>query len=201
MDYPRVTKILGLLRPYGPVPPGAMALAQQRGKAAHHAIHLLDGGGDGSGLAWDTVHPIVRPYCEAWEKAKADARIVVVHSEWPVVSSVYRYAGTPDKYAELRGVPCVLDIKTGAGPLVALQLAAYADAIKTTLHLRMRPRRYSVWLRANGSYRLEERKEAADFPTFTALVQIYAWLSKYQARLIPAEIEPDYSNFEEEPLL
>lgn len=40
---PGITKVLGLLNAYRGVRPDTLALAQQRGKAAHLAIHLLEG--------------------------------------------------------------------------------------------------------------------------------------------------------------
>ena len=195
---PGVTRVLALLRPYAMVPRDTLALAQQRGKAAHLAIHLLEGGGDGSGLHWPSVHPQVRPFVEAWEKCKADVGWVTLTTEEPAASSLYGYACTPDLFGTMRGIPTVIDAKCGLAPLVALQTAAQVQAIKESRKLKAKPRRHSLSLRSNATYKLSpEYTDAADLPAFLNLLGIYQWLAKYQARLIPAEVEPDYSNFEE----
>src|SRR3989304_5043278 len=95
---PGVTRVLALLRPYAGVPRDTLAFAQQRGSAAHRAIHLLEGGGDGSGLHWPSVHPQVEPYVRAWEKFKAEVRWVTIATEEPVVSTLYGFACTPDLF-------------------------------------------------------------------------------------------------------
>jgi hypothetical protein len=94
-------------------------------------------------------------------------------------------------------VPTVIDAKTGASALVALQLAAQAQAIKETRTLKAKPRRYSLTLTSRGTYRLREWTDAADFPSFCAILQTYQWVARYAAPLAPAEIEPDYACYEE----
>ncbi len=194
---PGVTRVLGLLRPYSRIPREALALAQQRGQAAHLAIHLIEGGGDGSGLNRASVHPAVLPHVEAWEQFKASAQWVTVATEVPVASVVYGFACTPDLYGTLRGIPSVIDCKCGMAPLVALQLAAQAQAIKETRRLKIKPRQYSLLLRPTGP-KLVEHTAGEDFPTFASLLQLYGWLAKNQPRMLPEEIEPDYSNFEDD---
>jgi len=194
---PGVTRVLALLRPYAGVPQETLAFAQQRGKAAHACIHLLEGGRDGSGLHWPSVHSHVEPYVRAWEKCKADIRWITTATERPAVSSTYAYACTPDLFGTMRGIPAVIDCKTGASPLVPLQLAAQAQALKETRRWKQKPRRYSLSLKATGEYALKEWKDASDLPSFLACLQLYQWISRFQARLIPAEAEPTYENFEE----
>ena len=194
---PGVTRVLSLLRPYANVRGDTLISAQRRGQAAHRAIHLLEGGGDGSGLEWASVDPRILPYVQAWEKFKAETKWRTILTEVPMASARFRYGCTPDLLGEINARLIVLDIKSGQGPLVALQTAAQAQAINETKRLHGKPKRYSLFLTSRGTSRLHEHADPADFPTFTALLQIYQWLARFQPKLIPEEIEADYANFEE----
>jgi len=66
--------------------------ARERGSFVHLATHLDDMGE----LDESTVDPLIAPYLEAWRKFKAESGFVVEQSEEPMMSTAYRYAGTPD---------------------------------------------------------------------------------------------------------
>jgi len=66
--------------------------ARQRGTLVHLATHL----DDMDDLVEDSVDPVIVPYLEAWRKFKRETGFVVEVSERHMMSSVYKYAGTPD---------------------------------------------------------------------------------------------------------
>lgn len=188
VDYPRVTSVLGLLRAdLREIPADVLARAAARGTAVHRAIWLLEGGGDGSGLAWGTLHPELRPYVAAYQDAQAALRFRVVEAERLVVSRRYGYAGRMDLVAKWQGTFGILDIKTGINhPAHQLQVSAYREAWAEETGSRRQLRRWILYLRQSGAYRLVDCDEgsthAADFAVFAACVRVYRWLQEQHAR-------------------
>jgi len=66
--------------------------SRHRGSMVHLATHLDDTGE----LDEDSVDPVIRPYLEAWRRFKRESGFTVEYSEVPMMSTAYRYAGTPD---------------------------------------------------------------------------------------------------------
>lgn len=117
--------------------------------------------------AWDAgrVAPLDDPsyvgYCEAYAAFTAEVKPVWAGIEQEVQSEAWQLAGRIDRVAaELVGRPGILDVKTG-GPAAwhALQVAAYNAMRPTGL-------RWVLYLRANGTYRLERFDDATAYRVF-----------------------------------
>lgn len=65
---------------------------RERGSYVHLATHLDDMGE----LDESSLDPVIVPYLEAWRRFKRESGFIVERSEVPMVSTAYRYAGTPD---------------------------------------------------------------------------------------------------------
>jgi len=174
---PRVTAILSVVQDFSAISPERLAYAAERGRAVHRAIWLIEAGGDGSGLAWDTVHPELVPYLQAYQAFKKGTGCRVIEKERLIVSERYRYAGRADLIIEgLERHPDVLDIKTGeAYPSHALQVAAYEWGYRETVNTKRTFGRCILYLRDNGTYRLDRHKSPHDFAVFLAVKQVYDW--------------------------
>lgn len=139
--------------------------ARQRGKAVHHAI-MLDTEGS---LDHATVHPVVQPFFQAYQKFKREQdpewienESIVFHEDEGSI-----YSGTLDGLGFLRGpfrakavgfnVFDLADWKSGLMPwTVGMQLAAYRQAILRFLPPKSIVRRWALRLRDDGNYVLEE---------------------------------------------
>jgi len=163
-DYPHVTDIIALVRNFDFTPEAAL----ERGRHVHAATALMDGAGDGSGLDWDSLHPVLVPYCEAWAAWTEIYRPAWTFIEQRIVVNKYRYQGRPDRVS-LPG-HLIVDIKCGpVHPSYGLQLAAYERGHRIQLE------RLSVHLYPNGRFKVEEWKDRADWPVFLGLLQIHQW--------------------------
>lgn len=73
--------------------------SRDKGSMVHLATHYDDMGE----LDEQSLDPVIVPYLEAWRKFKRESGFVVERSEVPMMSTVYKYAGTPDVIGELPG--------------------------------------------------------------------------------------------------
>jgi len=165
-DYPHVTKIIALVRNMDWTPEAALT----KGRLVHRATALLDGAGDGSGLDYDSLHPILKPYVDAYVAWKELAGIFWTLIEEPIVVHKYRYQGRPDR-VDAKVDRIIVDLKCGPDqhPSIGLQLAAYEFFFRPKLE------RLSVHLLPNGRFKVHEWKDRADFPLFLGLLNIHQW--------------------------
>jgi len=176
-DYPHVTDIIGAVFPIGG-DPAMLEYAGARGTAIHHACALLAGGGDGTGLAMETLDPQHVPYVEAYRRYLADSGVIVSRTEVHVISERYQFQGTLDV---LENVPtrALTDIKTGQPrATTALQTAAYEAAWREQSGERTIRKRKAVYLQPTGRYKVEGYKSVRDFIRFLACLELYHWLLK-----------------------
>lgn len=174
-EYPAVSAIVS---PFEHIPVDEAALA--RGRAVHRACELVDGGGDGSGLQLSTVDPSLLGYVAAWEHFKGAVQPEFLAIEAPLVSRRYGYAGTPDRIAALRGQqhPNILDLKTGgSSPSYGVRLAAYGGLAKEAFPKSFRWLLHGllVYLRADGTFSLEQVRLLDSWEAFRAMLAIYHW--------------------------
>ncbi len=167
-DYPHVTDVIALVRPMNWTPESAL----ERGRLVHRACSLLDGWGDGSGLDYESLHPVLKPYVDAYAEWKSIAKVWWTHIEKPIVVHKYRYQGRPDRVNPGKGI--LVDIKCGdSHPAIGLQLAAYSKPYDVTM------KRLSVHLYPNGRFKVHQWKDRADFPLFLGLLNIHQWRIKH----------------------
>jgi hypothetical protein len=133
-------------------------------------------------LAEAEADPEIYDRLVAWVAFRGDTGFVPAAVEVQVYSNRHRYAGTIDRIGPFRGgVMSVLDIKTSASvnPIVALQLAAYQQAYNEGRKAAEKIReRWSVQLRADGTYRLDEYKDKADLSVFLSCLLLHNWKAR-----------------------
>lgn len=185
---PSVTQILQPLINYDGVPNGILQHAADRGTAVHLATEFWDDGD----LDEESVDPEILPYVRAWQRFRAESGFEVLRSEVRVYSPRHRYAGTVDCIGVMRGRLTMVEKKTTAvlHPATAIQVAAYRRAYNETCAAPARIRHsYSVHLRRDGTYRLDEWTPDEDhWAVFLALLNpdhsesaatLAAWKAKY----------------------
>lgn len=139
--------------------------AQLRGTYVHEACTLVDDEQLGS------VDPIIAGYVAAYETFLRDAKPEWGFVEHRVCDATLGYAGTLDRLGFLNGKWALVDLKSGAE--VAwhrLQTAAYARLMPHASGLK--PDRYGLYLRGDGTYRLLPHTDRADESTFLAALRI-----------------------------
>lgn len=168
---PSVTEILEDLglSDYSFVPEDDLDWAKDRGSAVHTATHFYDDGD----LNDDDLDDRVRPHVEAYKNFREDTGFEPTHIEIPVWHPVNRYAGTLDRIGVLNGVSVLVDLKSGQPPpTVGLQTAAYQLAAKCTYDLTP-VKRFSLWLKDDGRYKLDPLDNWHDFDDFLSLVNTW----------------------------
>jgi hypothetical protein len=185
---PSVTQVLEPLINYDGVPNGILQHAADRGTAVHLATEFWDDGD----LDEESIDPEVLPYVQAWQRFRAESGFVVERSEVRVYSARHRFAGTFDCLGILRGRRVIVEKKTTAilAAATAIQVTAYRRAYNETCRPPERIRQsYSVHLRRDGTYRLDEWTPDEDhWGAFLALLNpeheqsaatVAAWKAKH----------------------
>lgn len=143
----------------------------ERGTAIHTVTELDDKGALNE-AANDIVNPVI-PYLDAWRKFKDETGVEVLQTEEAVFHPIYRYAGTLDRRVLWRGREGIIDLKSGLkAPWHTLQTAAYAKTFNRPLL------RFSLYLRQNGTYELDEHKDPDDWEIFKAALLLVNWKKK-----------------------
>jgi len=172
---PSVTQILKPLTDYSFVQAEALENARQAGVAIHKTVEL-ECKGD---LDEDALPEWLRPYLSAWRKFVLETGFVLEASEERVYHAGCRYAGTLDlRGATRRHKRGLFDIKRSfaAGPAIGVQTAAYANAIDWRDAAR-----FGLQLRGDGTYRLREFNDPADWSVFLALLTVHRYRERNAA--------------------
>lgn len=194
-----VTQVLNLVTGpvYARIPAHVMDYARVRGSNVHGWTELLDLGeaepfgptiraDDGTILQADHAE---WPYVQAWLRFRLESGFHPEIIEQRFHHPRRRYCGTVDRVGLLNRRRIVLEIKTVAqlSAWVGLQTAAYLEAFN---HGRPRAEqareRYAVQLRRDGTYRLEQYGDAADFSVFVAMKQVWDWNDSHGVPSDPA---------------
>lgn len=142
--------------------------AQLRGTYVHEACCLVDDNDLGA------IDPAIAPYVAAYETFLRDAKPDWAFIEQRVCDPAMGYAGTLDRCGFLNGKWIVADVKTGPeSAWHSLQLAAYARLVPHASGLK--PDRYGLYLRADGTYRLRQFTNRNDERVFLAALSIAQW--------------------------
>lgn len=185
---PSVTQLLEPLINYEGVPTGVLEYAANRGTAVHLATEFWDDGD----LDEESIDPEILPYVQAWQRFRDESGFVVWRSEVRVYSQRHKFAGTFDCLGVLNGRLAIVEKKTTAllAPATAVQVSAYFRAYNEDKPRDEQAKRcYSVHLRRDGTYRLDEWDAETHWGMFLALrypehpdsaATLAAWKAKFQ---------------------
>lgn len=179
---PSVTKIIGAIVPRR-FNPGDWYL--ERGRAIHHAIHLMAKGT----LDWNSVDPRILPRVQAVQKFLAETEFQIAESEIALFSYRMRYAGTVDAIltGDSGSHAILTDFKSSLEPQVELQLGAYSLLMEECRGRKIRTA-LALELKDNGNYNCRW-VQAPDIRraenVFKAMLSSYGWLQKNG--LLPTE--------------
>lgn len=176
---PHVTGVIGWMNNFIGIPEDVMDKARERGEAVHLMTAMFDLGE----LDETSVPDEIAGYLDAWKLFRMETNFRPHTVEAMVESRKYRYAGTLDRAGDIQRGPALLDIKATAAlpPSAGPQTAAYLQAaVEGNPDYYKRARRFSVQLRADGTYRLQEHKDKADLSVFLASLTCFLWRSKWK---------------------
>jgi hypothetical protein len=139
---------------------------RDRGTMVHLACEY-----DDKGILDDsTVDEAIQGYVIAWRAFKVSAGFTPKTMEVIVHNETYGYAGKYDVAGTIDGNNVLADRKTGkVMPYTALQLAAYERCMDEP-HWRM-----AVELHDNGTFRIEQYSDDADWHVFCSALAVHNW--------------------------
>lgn len=165
VEWPSVTTVINEV-----LLPGRFASeeARQRGIEVHRLTTILDS--EGEDATYEQAEPVYWTYLDAYKRFIYDTGFKPRLIETIVKNDDWRYCGTIDRTGVLAGADAVIDIKTGV-PTAShpIQLAAYAACLSKP------HRRFALYLRGNGTYKLEEFSKRTDLRLFYSAVEIWWW--------------------------
>ena len=148
-----------------------LEIARQRGVAVHKAINIICGGQEPQG-----VDPRIEGYVRAFRAFMQESRFKVIRSEIVLASERHRYAGTADLVGWWGSDRALVDVKTGQpSPLVAVQLAGYRMLWRENFQDQRIRRCMSLWVREDGSYRLDEKEVFGAESAFQSALNIHRY--------------------------
>ncbi len=167
---PSVTQILqgcGIVN-YSGIPTDVLERKAAIGKAVHLACEYYDAG------ILEGVPNLYAPYVEAYKRASTDLSWrwdCIEHRKIGRVDGM-QFGMQLDRLGMIYGSTSLVELKTTAAiePSWGIQLAAY--------HLGMEiasMRRYALWLKEDGNYRLIEYKDKRDFQIFRQALSLEYW--------------------------
>jgi hypothetical protein len=172
---PGVTATLAPLVDYSMIPKAVLERAQQLGTAVHRMTELYDLDDlDEEGLSDELL-----PFLTAWRKFRAETGFVPELIEKRFHHPALRFAGTLDRTGLISGRRALVDIKKmlTLGPVVGVQLAAYAELCRVNGHEVQD--RYGLGLRKDGTYRLVPFTDKGDWPVFLSLLTLRNYKDKH----------------------
>jgi hypothetical protein len=177
-----VIEVLGLAD-FSMVPARRLREKAEIGTFVHQATAYLDRGT----LDWTSLHPLIRPYIEAYAQFKLEANWEprqIEERSLACVNGLY-YGMTPDRVGLLNGRPAVGDLKCTAGgedPAWGVQLAGYALGLPEPAERPREYLRFVIHLSPEGKYKLYPQSKAKDFDVFRCGLFLTYW--KLEQRLI-----------------
>lgn len=166
---PSVTQVL----PDYPLGPDK---AVEKARVRSQIVHQLTADHD-LGLSVDGMPTECEGYFDAWLKLLKDLKPDILEIERPGWHPQYHYAGTPDREMKWSRWPAVCDIKCTAAiqPEAALQTAGYVPLC------RHKPKkRFTIQLKPDGTYRLQEWSDPTDFSVFLSCLSVHRWRQRHK---------------------
>ena len=148
-------------------PSAASAFYTPEARARGSLVHALTATYDLTGLWPSEVPADVLPRLAAYASFLGAAMPVWEAIEVPLVSRRWKFAGTPDRVGTLQRQPVVVDLKCGGpDPSQGVQTAAQVILVDGSKGPGQRVyvrHRYTLHLRDDGTYRLVEWSDPADY--------------------------------------
>jgi hypothetical protein len=145
-----------------------------RGHLVHQVIELHDQ----NDLNEDSVDPQLAPYLKAWQDFKGAANATWSHIEHRMADPALGVAGTMDRLGTVNGHLAIVDAKSGhPAAWIGPQTAGYALLAQANglIPSARTVKRYGVFLRSSGDYRLVEYVNREDLGVFTAAATLAQW--------------------------
>ena len=140
-----------------------------RGTYVHTITELIDN----NTLDWKTLDPSLRGYADAYQEFVSEQSFKWEYTEQKLFNEELWYCGTTDRIGDFRNEPSVVDFKSGKGTLVpahGVQTAAYDMCIPGPNR-----KRWIVYLRPNGTYKIYECEDKTDYAAFKHGAWLYQW--------------------------
>jgi hypothetical protein len=167
---PSVTQVLssvGLID-LSMVPADILHEACEFGGIVHLATELFDQGR----LDFNSINSEVLRCVRAWERFLIDCDVQILEIEKRVYSNRYKFAGTLDRIAVIKGKLWILDIKTGTKQKAyEVQTGGYSISYKEMTGIRA-IKRMSVYLDGE-KYKIDEHKKLEDESVFLSALAVH----------------------------
>ncbi len=143
--------------------------ATTRGTYVHDSTVMIDN----DSLDEAALSEPLRPYIEAYKLFRSQVDYKPVYIEHDLYDKALMFAGTPDRICEINGTPAVLDLKT-SGPQAwhKAQTALYLH-LTSVSNVKKCLARYSLYLSANGAFKLKRHQDDSDIPAALLLVSAH----------------------------
>ncbi len=165
---PSVTQILEVVDEIWRVPFEVLERARKLGTAVHRATELFDR----DDLDESSVDPAIEPYLRSYQRFRSETGFVPDHVEMRLYHAQMGYCGTLDRVGQMNGKRALLDIKSGEEwPSHGPQTAAYEQAFEHMTKQKVSAR-FGLYLRDDGTYRLQPKKDPSDWSVFLACLTI-----------------------------
>ena len=186
---PSVTEILSpiTMSGYSKINPAVLEHAAMKGTLVHEWCEMYD-----YGCAEDSVPSEIEPYCRAYMAFVRDYK-----PQWTMVEAVVYcdtmvtgngFAGTLDRAGVIDGKECVVDIKTISSPTTKQHISVCCQTAAYSLASGIWGRRYALYLKPDGTYRLmnceeyEQKHGFSGFDLFGKLSCIHTEISEIGGR-------------------
>ena len=140
-----------------------------RGQYVHTITELIDNGS----LDRENLDPALKGYAEAYQKFFETESFSWELSEQILFNEILWYGGTLDRSGTFRDELSVIDFKSGNGslsPAHGAQTAAYDMCLPGPNR-----KRWIVFLRPNGNYKVSECTDKTDYEAFKKGAWLYQW--------------------------
>lgn len=181
---PSVTQVVDSFVNFGFVPKDVLERARVRGNLVHQMTARWDTNPwpPNHHLEQETIDAGLMGYLDAWKRVVRDYNLRIEEVEQRVFHRKHRYAGTFDRTAYVLDDAdlSVIDIKSGElMPEYAWQTAAYMAAANDGRAGNKIRRRFVIQLSDDGTYRVAEHKDPADWDAFLGALAVMNWRLKY----------------------
>lgn len=173
IKYPGVTDIIKAegVSNFDMVNPAVLEAARDFGKKGHKMIEFWNLGK----LNEDKLSAPLKPYLESWKQFVSDYKVEIIAVETKLYSKIWRYAGTLDVVAKMKGLLSLIDVKFSKQlySSVDLQTGGYAKLWEDNNKEKIK-KRYCVRPTEKRA-KVDPLTETTDTSVFLSALQMYRW--------------------------